>query len=56
MLNVVQNELKFTFAHLITSKNFRGYTPTPLQGEGEGKEGGQRKGRERKEGKEGRGR
>jgi hypothetical protein len=36
----LQNELKFTHAHLITSKNFRRlYLRTPLQGKGEGEEG-----------------
>jgi hypothetical protein len=57
----VQNELKFTYAHLITSKNFRGFTPDPLTRgrggkgrrakEGQGEEGGE--GRERND--EGRG-
>jgi hypothetical protein len=46
----VQNELKFTYAHLITSKKFRGYTPgPPYKGKGtERKEGKGRAGRGRR--------
>ena len=48
----VQNELKFTYAHLITSKNFRGFTPHPLtRGRGERKESEGRAGKGRRGGK-----
>jgi hypothetical protein len=52
----LQNELKFTHAHLITSKNFRGYIPgPPYKCKGRGrkeKKGDIGKGREMKEGRE----